>query len=79
VDAHGNLFIADYGNHRVRKVTLDGIITTVAGTGTAGFSGDGGKATDARLSGPVELVVVGGRGWHDRCCGLDQPRVGTQD
>jgi trimeric autotransporter adhesin len=57
VDALGNLFIADYGNHRVRKVAPDGIITTVAGTGTAGFSGDGGKATDARLSGPVELAV----------------------
>jgi hypothetical protein len=57
LDAHGNLFIADYSNHRVRKVTPNGIISTYAGTGTAGFSGDGGKATDAQLSGPVELAV----------------------
>lgn len=57
VDAHGDLFIADYFNHRVRKVAPDGVITTVAGTGTAGFSGDGGKATDARLGGPVGLAV----------------------
>jgi hypothetical protein len=57
VDARGNLFIADYFNHRVRKVTPDGIISTVAGTGKAGFSGDGGKATDARLNQPTELAV----------------------
>jgi trimeric autotransporter adhesin len=57
VDARGNLFIADYSNHRVRKVAPDGIITTVAGTGTPGFSGDSGKATDARLNGPVGLAV----------------------
>jgi sugar lactone lactonase YvrE len=56
-DALGNLFIADGYNHRVRKVTPNGIITTVAGTGTAGFSGDGGKAADARLNGPVGLAV----------------------
>jgi hypothetical protein len=57
VDALGNLFIADYGNHRVRKVTPDGMITTVAGTGGPGFSGDGGKATDARLNNPVNAAV----------------------
>jgi hypothetical protein len=55
VDRAGNLFFADNGNHRVRKVSADGIISTVAGSGPAGpgsvgiFAGDGGPATDARL------------------------------
>src|SRR5919206_443626 len=48
----GNLYIVDTGNHRVRKVDTDGRISTVAGTGTAGFSGDGGPATRARLNAP---------------------------
>ena len=49
VDATGNLFIADYGNNRIRKVGTNGIITTVAGNGTDGYSGDGGAATNAEL------------------------------
>ena len=58
VDKDGNLYIVDFSNHRVRKVTAaTGIITTVAGTGTAGFSGDGGPATDAQLNGPDSLVI----------------------
>jgi hypothetical protein len=58
VDTHGNLFIADFYNNRVRKVdAATGVITTVAGNGHPGFSGDGGKATDARLSGPIGLAV----------------------
>lgn len=56
VDTSGNLFIADSNNHRVRKVTA-GIITTVAGTGVAGFSGDGGAATGAQLDFPTGAVV----------------------
>jgi uncharacterized protein (TIGR03437 family) len=55
VDAARNLFIADNG--RVRKVTPDGIITTVAGSGTLGYSGDGGRATSAQLSRPGGLAV----------------------
>src|ERR1019366_9345320 len=51
VDAAGNLYIADQYNHRIRKVS-NGVITTVAGSGTAGFSGDNGPATSAQLSGP---------------------------
>jgi sugar lactone lactonase YvrE len=47
VDALGNLFIADIGNNRVRKVDLAGVISTVAGNGAAGYSGDGGPATNA--------------------------------
>ncbi|WP_130796896.1 RICIN domain-containing protein [Streptomyces otsuchiensis] len=57
VDSEGALYLADADNHRVRKVASDGTITTVAGTGTAGFSGDGGPATAARLSRPFGVAV----------------------
>ena len=57
VDSAGNLFIGDIGNHRVRKVAPDGIITTVAGNGESGSSGDGGPATDAQLGQPSGLAV----------------------
>lgn len=57
LDQVGNLYIADSFNHRIRRVGTDGIITTVAGTGAAGFSGDGGPATLARLSEPRGLTV----------------------
>jgi sugar lactone lactonase YvrE len=56
--ADGGLYIADYGNHRIRKVTADGIITTVAGTGVAGYSGDGGPAAAAQLRGPYGILVA---------------------
>src|SRR6266850_560321 len=52
VDAAGNVFIADTRNHRIRKVTPGGIITTIAGNGATGFGGDGGPATSAQLSYP---------------------------
>ncbi|MFD8232973.1 RICIN domain-containing protein [Streptomyces sp. NPDC059696] len=57
VDGTGALYIADYANHRVRKVTADGKISTVAGAGASGFSGDDGPATAARLNGPVGVAV----------------------
>jgi len=57
LDAQGNLYIADNGNNRIRKVGLDGTISTVAGSGTAGFSGDGGPALRAQLNGPTGVVV----------------------
>jgi sugar lactone lactonase YvrE len=57
VDSSGNLFLSDITNHRVRKVTSAGTITTIAGTGTNGFSGDGGPATQAQLSQPMGLAV----------------------
>jgi hypothetical protein len=57
LDAAGNIYIADFYNLRVRKVSLDGTITTVAGTGQPGFSGDGGKAKDAGLNFPTGLAV----------------------
>ncbi|MGH8584547.1 MAG: RHS repeat-associated core domain-containing protein [Gammaproteobacteria bacterium] len=53
----GSLYIADAGNHRIRRVGPNGIITTVAGTGATGFSGDGGPATAASLSGPFGLAL----------------------
>ena len=59
VDASGNLFIADTNNYRVRRVSTNGIITTVAGHGTNGFSGDGGPATGAQLANPTSLAVDG--------------------
>jgi sugar lactone lactonase YvrE len=49
VDGLGNLYIADWGNFRVRKVAPDGIISTFAGTGVRGYSGDGGPATAAQI------------------------------
>jgi hypothetical protein len=55
VDNDGNLLIADGG--RVRKVSTDGIITTVAGTGTFGYSGDGGPATSAQLGNPLAVAA----------------------
>jgi hypothetical protein len=57
VDTSGNLFIADWGNNRMREVGTNGIITTVAGNGTNGYSGDGGAATNAELSGPSGVAV----------------------
>ncbi|MBK7575333.1 MAG: hypothetical protein IPI26_08790 [Elusimicrobia bacterium] len=57
VDAEGNLYIADTDNHRVRKVDVEGVITTVAGDGQSGFSGDGGPATLARLNRPTAVTV----------------------
>lgn len=56
-DPNGTLFIADERNHRIRRVSLDGTITTIAGTGSPGFSGDGGPASQAKLNGPRGLAV----------------------
>jgi sugar lactone lactonase YvrE len=56
-DAAGNVYVVDTGNHRVRKISAAGIITTIAGTGTAGYSGDGGPATSARLDTPHGIAV----------------------
>ncbi|MDX1981859.1 MAG: hypothetical protein SFV51_16430 [Bryobacteraceae bacterium] len=57
IDAAGNVFFADSRNQRVRKVTPDGVISTVAGSGPAGFAGDGGPATQARLLNPQAVAV----------------------
>ncbi len=60
VDSAGNVFIADTGNARVRKVDTTGTITTVAGNGTFGFSGDQGLAVNASLRNPHGLTIDGG-------------------
>jgi sugar lactone lactonase YvrE len=71
-DSAGSLFIADADQYRVRKVTPDGIISTVAGTGQAQLSGVGGPATSAGLRGPMGLAVdaagnlfIADSGWVD--------------
>ncbi len=57
VDKEGNLYIADTSNQRIRKVDSEGRITTVAGRGSYGFSGDGGPATEAMLASPMSVCV----------------------
>ena len=58
LDGRGNLFIADTWNHRIRKIVLQtGIVSTVAGLGTDGFSGDGGLATKSSLSSPTGVAA----------------------
>ncbi|QDU28034.1 NHL repeat protein [Anatilimnocola aggregata] len=57
IDAAGNLFIADFSEHRVRKVDTKGVITTVGGTGEKGFSGDGGPAVDGQFNAMHDLVL----------------------
>ncbi len=56
----GNVYIAENGNNRVRKITVStGIISTIAGTGTGSFSGDGGQATSASFSYPQGIALDG--------------------
>jgi hypothetical protein len=78
VDASGNLFIAEHGRHRVRMVTSAGTITTVAGTGQAGFAGDGGPAVAAQLNFPISVLVDNAPGARppstNANCGPGTPR-----
>ena len=53
--ADGSALVADFGNHRIRRISPSGQITTVAGTGMDGYSGDGGPATSAQLSWPIDI------------------------
>ena len=57
VDATGNIYIAEWGRHRIRKVDTLGVIHTIAGSGESGFSGDGGPATSAMLAFPLGVAV----------------------
>ena len=61
LDSSGNIYIADTSNSRIRKVTVStGVITTLAGDGTAGYSGDGGSATSAELYFPFAWQQIQG-------------------
>ena len=61
----GNLYIADSGNHRIRKVLAStSVISTISGTGTGSYSGDNGQATSATLNKPAGVAVdTSGKGW----------------
>jgi sugar lactone lactonase YvrE len=56
-DAQGNIYVADSFNHRIRRISPDGTIHTIAGTGRRGYSGDGGPATVAELNGPMDVKL----------------------
>jgi sugar lactone lactonase YvrE len=60
VDSSGVIYIADSAHHRIRRVGLNGVITTIAGTGVSGSSGEGGPATSARLKNPKTVFLYGG-------------------
>lgn len=62
VDHHQNAYIADYGNHVIRKVTVGGYITTIAGNHTNGYSGDGGPAIAAQMAGPYGVAFDNSNG-----------------
>ena len=59
IDDDGNIYIADQGNNKIRKIDTNGIITTIAGTGNNGFSGDGAAATSSNLSSPYDIALDG--------------------
>ena len=77
VDRAGNVYISDVDNERIRKVGTTGIITTIAGTGTAGVSGIGGPATAAELSEPIGVAVDSAGNvyiadaWNSRICAIN--------
>jgi uncharacterized protein (TIGR03437 family) len=58
-DDNGDIFISDTANNRIRQVTPDGVIHTIAGTGAASYGGDGGAALDARIYGPAGILLDG--------------------
>ena len=88
IDAAGNLYLADTGNHRIRRLdAATGIVTTVAGTGVRGFSGDRGPAAGAQLDGPTGValdaagnlyIADGAIDGHDRIRRVD-PATGSID
>jgi hypothetical protein len=56
IDSLGNIFFCDYNNHRIRKISNSGIVSTIVGTGVAGYSGDGGAAIAAEIFAPYDLA-----------------------
>jgi len=75
-DADGNLYISDTGNHRILRRSVDGAITTIAGTGIEGQTGDGGPAVQARISRPTAIGVKPDGGIYFLSDGLMR-RIGT--
>ena len=77
LDKAGNIFVADMADNRIRKITADGIIRTIAGTGDAGFTGDGSPAVSAKLDWPTGVAVSSGGDviiadyWNDRVRKID--------
>ena len=61
VDTAGNVYIADSGNHAIRKISVNGVITTIAGNGNPGYSGDGGAAVNAQLDNPTGVALDSSR------------------
>jgi hypothetical protein len=57
IDTAGNIFFCDQTNNRIRKITPNGMITTIAGTGVGGFSGDGGPALNAKIAWPYDIAI----------------------
>ena len=57
IDASGNIYVADYFNHRIRKIDVSGVISTIAGTGVAGYGGNNGPATSSPLNYPSDVAV----------------------
>jgi DNA-binding CsgD family transcriptional regulator/sugar lactone lactonase YvrE len=78
-DAEGNLYIADAGNNRIRRVGRDGIITTVAGIGSRGYGGDGGPAALAQLNSPAGIAVGFGDSMFVADTGNNRVRVISAD
>ena len=80
-DSSGNIYFAEYSNHRVRKVNPStGIITTYVGTGSAGFSGDTGAATSATLYGPTAMAIDSSNNLYiaiDQSCRIRKVTVST--
>lgn len=76
-NAAGDLYIADTANNRIRRVAVSGTITTIAGTGTAGTTGDGGPATAARLNSPRGVTVSGTGAYYIGDQGNDRVRKVT--
>ena len=73
-DSAGNLFISDTANHRIRKISTAGVITTVGGTGVKGYTGDGGAATSAQLGDPYGIAVDGAGNVYFADAGNDRIR-----
>jgi RHS repeat-associated protein len=79
VDSAGNIYISDCYRHRIRKVDTNGIITTVAGNGTRGYSGDSGPATQAKLNYPDGVAVDATGNLYFTDGYIDSPRIRKVD